>query len=73
MNLYSPEFLARTRDPRLTDPVVDLLGPDLLGLNSLYIWKPPKIGLGFFPWHQDRWLYSAPVQNRNHSRNVDRD
>ena len=58
MNLYSPEFLERTRDPRLTDPVVDILGPDLLGLNSLYIWKPPKIGLGF-PWHQDRW-YTRP-------------
>jgi phytanoyl-CoA hydroxylase len=58
MNLYSPEFLARTRDPRLTDPIVDILGPDLLGLNSLYIWKPPKIGLGF-PWHQDRW-YTRP-------------
>ena len=58
MNLYSPEFLARTRDPRLTDPVVDILGPDILGLNSLYIWKPPKIGLGF-PWHQDRW-YTQP-------------
>ncbi len=58
MNLYSPEFLARTRDPRLTDPVVDILGPDILGLNSLYIWKPPKIGLGF-PWHQDRW-YTRP-------------
>ncbi len=58
MNLYSSEFLTRTRDPRLTDPVVDILGPDLLGLNSLYIWKPPKIGLGF-PWHQDRW-YTQP-------------
>ena len=51
------EFLARTRDPRLTDPVVDLLGPDLLGLNNLYIWKPPKIGLGF-PWHQDKWYFN---------------
>ncbi len=58
MNLYSPEFLDRTRDPRLTEPIVDLLGPDILGLNSLYIWKPPKIGLGF-PWHQDRW-YTQP-------------
>ena len=58
MSCYSPEFLERSRDPRLTDPVVDLLGPDLLGLNSLYIWKPPKIGLGF-PWHQDRW-YTRP-------------
>ena len=54
---YSPEFLARTRDPRLTDPVVDLLGPDILGLNNLYIWKSPKIGLGF-PWHQDRWYFN---------------
>ena len=51
------EFLARTRDPRLTDPVVDILGPDLLGLNNLYIWKPPKIGLGF-PWHQDKWYFN---------------
>ncbi len=51
------EFLARTRDARLTDPVVDLLGPDLLGLNNLYIWKPPKIGLGF-PWHQDKWYFN---------------
>lgn len=57
MNLYSPEFLERTRDPRLTDPVVDILGPDLLGLNNLYIWKPPKIGLGF-PWHQDKWYFN---------------
>lgn len=51
------EFLARTRDTRLTDPVVDILGPDLLGLNNLYIWKPPKIGLGF-PWHQDKWYFN---------------
>ena len=51
-----PEFLARTRDPRLTDPAVDILGPDILGLNNLYIWKPPKIGLGF-PWHQDKWYF----------------
>ena len=51
------EFLARTRDLRLTDPVVDILGPDLLGLNNLYIWKPPKIGLGF-PWHQDKWYFN---------------
>ena len=52
-----PEFLARTRDPRLTDPVVDILGPDILGLNNLYIWKPPRIGLGF-PWHQDKWYFN---------------
>ena len=57
INKYSPEFLARTRDPRLTDPIVDLIGPNILGLNNLYIWKPPKIGLGF-PWHQDKWYFN---------------
>ena len=57
ISYYSPEFLARTRDPRLTDPIVDLIGPNLLGLNNLYIWKAPKIGLGF-PWHQDRWYFN---------------
>ena len=53
INKHSPEFLARTRDPRLTDPVVDLIGPNILGLNNLYIWKPPEIGLGF-PWMASR-------------------
>ena len=57
VSCYCPEFLARVRDPRLTDPIVDLLGPDLLGLNNLYIWKAPKIGLGF-PWHQDKWYFN---------------
>ena len=33
VSCYIPEFLARVRDPRLTDPIVDLLGPSLLGLN----------------------------------------
>ncbi len=57
VNKHSPEFLARTRDIRLTDPIVDIIGPDILGLNNLYIWKPPKIGLGF-PWHQDKWYFN---------------
>ena len=62
INHYSPEFLARTRDKRLTDPVVDLIGPNILGLNNLYIWKPPKIGLGF-PWHQDKWYFNRNYKN----------
>ena len=53
---YCPEFLTRVRDRRLTDPLVDLLGPDLLGINNLFIWKAPKIGLGF-PWHQDKFYF----------------
>ena len=55
---YCPEFLARVRDPRLTDPLVDLLGPDILGINNLFIWKAPKIGLGF-PWHQDKFYFRS--------------
>ena len=55
---YSTEFLFRTPDPRLTDPLVDLLGPDLLGINNLFIWKSPEIGLGF-PWHQDKFYFRS--------------
>ena len=57
VSFYIPEFLARVRDPRLTDPIVDLLGPNLLSQGNLYIWKAPKIGLGF-PWHQDKWYFN---------------
>ena len=57
VSCFCPEFLARVRDSRLTDPIVDVFGPDLLGLNNLYIWKSPKIGLGF-PWHQDKWYFN---------------
>ena len=57
ISCYIPEFLGRVRDPRLTDPIVDLLGPNLLSQGNLYIWKSPKIGLGF-PWHQDKWYFN---------------
>ena len=57
VSCYISEFLARVRDPRLTDPIVDLLGPNLLSQGNLYIWKAPKIGLGF-PWHQDKWYFN---------------
>ena len=63
---YLAEFLQRVRDPRLVDPIAGLLGPDILGINSLYLWKAPQIGLGF-PWHQDmfyfrqRWVTETTV------------
>ena len=53
---YIPEFLDRVRDPRLTDPLLDILGPDILGINNLFLWKAPEIGLGF-PWHQDKFYF----------------
>ena len=57
VSCYCPEFLARVRDRRLTDPIVDLIGPNLLSQGNLYIWKAPTIGLGF-PWHQDKWYFN---------------
>ena len=57
VSCYIPEFLGRVRDLRLTDPIVDLIGPNLLSQGNLYIWKSPKIGLGF-PWHQDKWYFN---------------
>ncbi|RKU30753.1 hypothetical protein C6497_03480 [Candidatus Poribacteria bacterium] len=53
---FVSEFLNRVRDSRLTDPIVDIFGPDILGINNLFIWKAPKIGLGF-PWHQDMFYF----------------
>ena len=49
-------FRRRVRDPRLTDVVADLIGPDLVVHNSLFIFKSPGIGLPF-PWHQDLWYF----------------
>ena len=57
VSCYCPEFLARVRDRRLTDPIVDLIGPNLLSQGNLYIWKAPTIGLGF-PWHEDKWYFN---------------
>ena len=53
---YCQEFLVRMRDLRLTSSLINLLGPDILGINNLFIWKAPEIGLGF-PWHQDKYYF----------------
>ncbi len=55
-HFYNAEFLDRVRDPRVVDVVEELLGPDLLGIPSLFIFKPPQIGMGF-PWHQDKAFF----------------
>ena len=55
---YCPEFLNRIRNPKLTDPLVDLLGSDIPGINNLFIWKAPEIGLRF-PWHQDKFYFPS--------------
>ena len=54
---FCPEFLTRVRDSRLTDPIVDLMGPDILGINNLFIWKAPKIRY-WFPLASRQVLFS---------------
>ena len=63
---YIPEFFERVRDIRLTDPLVDILGPDILGINNLFIWKAPEIGLGF-PWHQDKFYFGKSLRQQQRS------
>lgn len=56
--LYHPLFRDRIRDPRLVEPIVPILGPDLAAINTLFIFKPPRIGMGF-PWHQDKFYFRS--------------
>ena len=62
VSCYIPEFLARVRDVRLTDPIVDLLGPNILGLNNLYIWKSPRDWLRV-PVASGQMVFQPSVQN----------
>ena len=55
-HLYDQIFRDRQTDSRVVDVVADLLGPTVLGINSLFLYKPPGHGMGF-PWHQDLWYF----------------
>ncbi len=49
-----PRFLALARDPRITEPISQLLGPDLALQHSKVATKPLcDTGRGAAPWHQD--------------------
>lgn len=53
---------ALVHDPRILDPVEDLLGPDILCWASSFFDKGPG-GPHYVPWHQDAtyWGLTAPV------------
>jgi len=55
-DIYDARFRAHLRDPRLTDVLAAILGPDLLTHNNLFLFKAPGVGLPF-PWHQDMWFF----------------
>ena len=51
-HLLLPWLAELIRDPRLLDPVEDVLGPDILCWGSGFFWKPAK-DPAFISWHQD--------------------
>ena len=47
-----PVFRRYTQCPALLDAVEELIGPDILAMNSMYLNKPPNVD-GRHPMHQD--------------------
>lgn len=56
----SEPFRALCTDPKLTNRLASILGPDIVTFNGLTIFKSREIGLAF-PYHQDMWYF----QQRN--------
>ncbi len=59
-HLFNQAFFDQQHHPRIVEPVSELIGPDLLGLQTLFIFKAPNLGLGF-PWHQDKYYFDRFV------------
>lgn len=51
-HLLLPWLADLVRDPRVLDPVEDILGPDLFCWASGFFWKPAR-DPAFISWHQD--------------------
>src|SRR5712692_8678095 len=52
---YDDQMLAHARDPRITDRIAALLGPDLKLYQDQLFMKPPRVG-SRQPYHQDQPL-----------------
>ena len=48
-----PAFRELASDRRITDPIAQLIGPDIQLQHSKLATKPPRTGAGEFGWHQD--------------------
>ncbi|MDA0838968.1 MAG: phytanoyl-CoA dioxygenase family protein [Planctomycetota bacterium] len=48
-----PAFLALAREPKVTERIASLIGPDIQLNHSKLAIKPPVAGKGLFHWHQD--------------------
>ncbi|MEM7128432.1 MAG: phytanoyl-CoA dioxygenase family protein [Chloroflexota bacterium] len=53
----SEQFRAICSDPKLTQLLASILGPNVITFNGLTIFKSREIGLAF-PYHQDMWYFS---------------
>lgn len=51
----SPVFREAARDPRLVDPIAEVIGPDVEFLSDKVVFKSAEVDFGS-PWHQD-WPY----------------
>ena len=67
---YIPEFLARVRDPRLTDPVADILGPRHSGHQQPLHLESPKNRIGI-PLASGQILFWQAIQNSDNRRHLD--
>lgn len=52
----SEPLRALCANPKLTDRLASILGPDIITFNGLVIFKSREIGLPF-PYHQDMWYF----------------
>lgn len=52
----SERFRALCSDPKLTNRLASILGPNVITFNGLVIFKSREIGLAF-PYHQDMWYF----------------
>jgi phytanoyl-CoA hydroxylase len=53
---YSQHFRRLCSDRRITAPLVDILGGNVITFNGLVIFKMKEVGLAF-PYHQDLWYF----------------
>ena len=67
---YIPEFLARVRDPRLTDPLLDILRPRHSGHQQPLHLESSRNRLGIPVAPRQVLLWQA-IQNRNDRRHLD--
>lgn len=58
MHMNDPVFQKYAVHPRLVEVLEQVVGPDVKCVQSMYLDKPPNVGVGQ-PYHQDSWYLKA--------------